>query len=134
MKIKNTSILIWINNFINIFQNKKQMMFKRNFHFRLVMNLIINISKVNSRIDFFSKIKFNFNNKMNIMAKIMISFRQILPFNINIPIKIDLLIFSQIFNLKKNLLSRTSFKFWIGMTKVRVNKIKIICVKKSSRK
>ena len=134
MKIKNTSILIWINNFINIFQNKKQMMFKRTFHFRLVMNLIINISKVNSRIDFFSKIKFNFNNKMNIMAKIMISFRQILPFNINIPIKIDLLIFSQIFNLKKNLLSRTSFKFWIGMTKVRVNKIKIICVKKSSRK
>ena len=132
MKIKNTSILIWINNFINIFQNKKQMMFKRNFHFRLVMNLIINISKVNSRIDFFSKIKFNFNNKMNIMAKIMISFRQILPFNMNIPIKIDLLIFSQIFNLKKNLLSRTSFKFWIGMTKVRVNKIKIICAKKSS--
>ena len=134
MKIKNTSILIWINNFINIFQNKKQMMFKRNFHFRLVMNLIINISKVYSRIDFVSKIKFNFNNKMNIMAKIMISFRQILPFNMNIPIKIDLLIFSQIFNLKKNLLSRTSFKFWIGMTKVRVNKIKIICVKKSSRK
>ena len=132
MKIKNTSILIWINNFINIFQNKKQMMFKRNFHFRLVMNLIINISKVYSRIDFFSKIKFNFNNKMNIMAKIMISFRQILPFNMNIPIKIDLLIFSQIFNLKKNLLSRTSFKFWIGMTKVRVNKIKIICAKKSS--
>ena len=132
MKIKNTSILIWINNFINIFQNKKQMMFKRNFHFRLVMNLIINISKVYSRIDFVSKIKFNFNNKMNIMAKIMISFRQILPFNINIPIKIDLLIFSQIFNLKKNLLSRTSFKFWIGMTKVRVNKIKIICAKKSS--
>lgn len=132
MKIKNTSILIWINNFINIIQNKKQMMFKRNFHFRLVMNLIINISKVYSRIDFFSKIKFNFNNKMNIMAKIMISFRQILPFNMNIPIKIDLLIFSQIFNLKKNLLSRTSFKFWIGMTKVRVNKIKIICAKKSS--
>ena len=132
MKIKNTSILIWINNFINIFQNKKQMMFKRNFHFRLVMNLIINISKVYSRKDFFSKITFNFNNKMNIMAKIMISFRQILPFNMNIPIKIDLLIFSQIFNLKKNLLSRTSFKFWIGMTKVRVNKIKIICAKKSS--
>lgn len=156
MKINTTNIRIQINHFMNkknfIKSYKKQIAFQTAHktililmcHFHSIQTLLIIFKKILAKITLSlnlnlnknpcNKIHFKFKIKINIQTKIMISFSQILPFNMKIPIKINLLILSQIFNLKKNLLSRTSFKFWIGMTKVRINKIKIIFAKKSSWK